>query len=330
MRNPEVRRVLLLQLILGVCAGAAGFALDARAGHLALTLAAAYTLIYLIATARRYKRLCALSESVDRILHGDQGVSLEMYTEGELAVLHSEIYKMTVRLREQQQKLTEEKVHLADSMADISHQIRTPLTSINLMVQLLKDPQLSAERRQALMRELQGMLSRIDWLITALLKLSRLDAGTVRFKAEQLPLERLIELACRPLLIPMELRGQTLEVRAQGSFTGDVHWTCEALGNILKNSMEHTPPGGRIEIEAAENALYAQILIRDSGAGIADADLPHIFERFYKGKDSDEKSFGVGLALARVIIKGQNGGIKAENGPCGGAMFTIRFYKGTV
>ena len=132
------------------------------------------------------------------------------------------------------------------------------------------------------------------------------------------------------LLIPMELRGQVLLIHADGAFRGDFSWSCEAIGNIVKNCMEHTPEGGRIEIDATENALFSEIIIKDNGTGISPEDLPHIFERFYKGKDSDGKSFGIGLALSRMIIAGQGGTVKAENRKPVGAMFTIRFYKGTV
>ena len=131
-------------------------------------------------------------------------------------------------------------------------------------------------------------------------------------------------------IIPMELRGQALLIHADGAFRGDLSWTSAAIGNIVKNCMEHTPEGGRIEIEATENALFSEIIIKDNGTGISPEDLPHIFERFYKGKDSDGKSFGIGLALSRMIIAGQGGTVKAENRKPVGAMFTIRFYKGTV
>ena len=237
---------------------------------------------------------------------------------------------MTIRLREQQQTLTREKAHLADSIADISHQIRTPLTSINLLIGLLSEPKLTDARRQQLIHELYELLSRIDWLITTLLKISRLDAGTVQFKQEQVSLEELLKKSCVTLLIPVELCGQELRIHADGAFRGDLSWTCEAIGNIVKNCMEHTLKGGRIEIDAAENALYSEIIIKDNGTGISPEDLPHIFERFYKGKDSDGKSFGIGLALSRMIITGQGGTVKAENRKPVGAMFTIRFYKGTV
>ena len=330
LKNKEVRKTLILQLVIAIVGFIATFSVDNRAGIVVAIISAFFILIHYISTYERYRKIASLAADINSVLHGDNAISLENYTEGELAILHSEIYKMTIRLREQQQKLMSDKAYLADSIADISHQIRTPLTSINLLVQLLSAPNLSDERRQELTHELYGLLSRIDWLITTLLKISKLDAGTVQFKAEKVSLETLINKSCSTLLVPIELRGQELVINATGDFVGDLAWTCEAIGNIVKNCMEHTSEGGKIEIEATENALYTEIVIKDNGTGISQEDMPHIFERFYKGKDSDDKSFGVGLALARMIITSQKGTVKAENRKPTGAMFSIRFYKGTV
>lgn len=330
LKNKEVRKTLLLQCVVAIAGCIATFSINNRTGIIAAILSASLILIQYVSTYNRYRKIAALSTELNRLLHGDNSFLLENYTEGELGILHSEIYKMTIRLREQQQKLMSDKAYLADSIADISHQIRTPLTSINLLVHLLSAPNLTDERRQELTHKLYGLLSRIEWLITTLLKISKLDAGTVQFKEEKISLETLIRKSCSTLLVPIELRGQELVINATGDFVGDLAWTCEAIGNIVKNCMEHTPEGGKIEIQAVENAVYSGITIKDSGTGISPEDLPHIFERFYKGKDSDDKSFGVGLALARMIITSQKGTIKAENRQPVGAMFSIRFYKGTV
>lgn len=330
LKNKEVGRILLLQIWIAAIGCILSFQIDHLAGMVTAGLSLLLILIHYLSTYLRYRKINALAMDVNKILHGDNTISLENYSEGELAILHSEIYKMTIRLREQQQRLMKDKVYLADSIADISHQIRTPLTSINLLAEFLSEPNLTQERRQQLTHELYGLLSRIDWLITTLLKISRLDAGTVQFKQEKVSMETLIHKSCAPLLVPMELRGQEIVIHAEGEFYGDVSWTCEAVGNIVKNCMEHTPEGGKIEILTSDNALYTEILIKDNGTGIAKEDMPHIFERFYKGKDSDEKSFGVGLALSRMIITNQKGTVKAENQKSSGAMFSIRFYKGTV
>ena len=330
LKNKEVRKTLILQIIVALASVIISNFIDERAGVVALIFSTLFISIYYISTYKRYKRIASLASDINKVLHGDNSISLENYSEGELAILHSEIYKMTVRLREQQNNLINDKKYLADSIADISHQIRTPLTSINLLVQLLSAPNLTDERRQELTHELYGMLSRIDWLITTLLKISKLDAGTVTFKKEKVSLQTLINKSCSTLLVPIELRGQELVINTNGDFVGDLSWTCEAIGNIVKNCMEHTQEGGKIEIEACENALYTEITIKDNGTGIAKEDMPHIFERFYKGKDSDDKSFGVGLALSRMIITSQKGTVKAENRNPHGAKFTIRFYKGIV
>lgn len=330
LKNKEVRKALLWQLLISAAACTVCFFFDVRAGLTAVVLSLLLMLIFCISTYKRYQRISSLADDIDQVLHGDSSIDFDSYSEGELSILHSEIYKMTVRLREQQQKLLSDKEYLADSLADISHQIRTPLTSINLLVERLSASGLTDECRHQLANELYELLGRIDWLITTLLKISKLDAGTVQFNKETVSLEMLINKSCAPLLIPIELRGQELIIRAEGDFYGDSAWTSEAVGNMVKNCMEHTPDGGRIEINAVETALYSEIVIKDNGTGISPEDLPHIFERFYKGKDSDGKSFGIGLALSRMIIAGQKGTVKAENRKNAGAMFTLRFYKGTV
>lgn len=331
-RNPEVRKTALGMAVLSACAAAVAFLWDTLFGVFVTLVCILLLLVFAVSTYRRYARIADFSAEIDSILHGGEVLTLGQYAEGELGILQSEIYKMTVRLREQQQHLEADKGFLADTLADISHQLRTPLTSIHLLVSLLGDPELTEDRRQELVRELYGLLSRTDWLITSLLKLSRLDAGAVTFEKEELPLGELLNRAAAPMLVPMELRGQELSVSAEGTFHGDIAWTCEALTNILKNCMEHTPGGGHITVTAEENPLYVQIVMEDNGTGIDKADLPHVFERFYKGKNSGEGSFGIGLALSRTIITAQNGTVKAENLPLGepGARFTVRFYKSAV
>ena len=330
LKNQEVLKTLILELAIGAVASIVGFVFNEVAGVVAVLLTLALVVINYITTYNRYKQIARISEDINKLLHGDNTISFDEYTEGELSVLHSEIQKMTVRLREQQQRLLDDKVYLADSIADISHQIRTPLTSINLIVQLLSQPDISEDKKRQHIFELKRLLSRIDSLITALLKISKLDAKTVQFKPRNLSLQELINKSCEPLLVPFELRGQELKISADGSFYGDLDWTCEAIGNIVKNCMEHTPDGGTVEVTALENPIYSEIVIKDTGSGIDKDDLPHIFERFYKGKNSGDKSFGVGLALARMIVTGQNGTVKAENQKDKGAKFTIRFYKGAV
>jgi signal transduction histidine kinase len=287
-----------------------------------------FDITHFLITYSRYRQIADLSLEINKILHDSSKFDLKRFSEGELAVLQSEIYKMTVRLREQAEALKKDKKYLADSLADISHQIRTPLTSINLIMNFLAEEDLPDERRYALVRDLNQLLSRIDWLISTLLKISKLDAGTVKFLKNKVMISELIKKASKPIAISMDIRNQQLILKAEGneSFEGDLAWTAEAIENILKNCMEHTPDGGTITIEARETPIYTELVISDTGPGIAMEDLPHIFERFYKGKHSAKSSIGIGLALARMIIVAQNGTIKAENSADGGALFTVRFY----
>ncbi|NLL67066.1 MAG: HAMP domain-containing histidine kinase [Clostridiaceae bacterium] len=328
-RNPEIKKSLILFTFLIFILTITGFFINQNVGITVLFVSILFTSLHFYITYKRYKKIAALGNEIDNILHGKKFINIEEYSEGELSILQSEILKLTVLFREQAHGLKQEKIFLADSLADISHQIRTPLTSINIIVSLLSKPGLSDERKNKLFNELKMLLGRIDWLITTLLKISMLDAGTVKLKKERIVVAELIRLAIAPIAISLELREQVVHSQCleNQSFLGDLSWTTEAVENILKNCMEHTQRGGEINITANENALYTELVITDNGPGIDKKDIPHLFERFYKGKNSANQSIGIGLALARMIVVNQNGTIKAENLMEGGAKFTIRFYK---
>lgn len=331
-RNPEIKRNIVIYGVLTAMVTVVGLCWQGRRlGTFLFAVCLVFDGLAAAGSAVRLRRMRRLSDQIDAILHGKRNIDLTAYTEGELAILENELNKMTARLCIQAEQLEKEKNNLADSLANISHQLKTPLTSIQLMVTRLADGSLPDRERRKLVNELRSMLDRTDWLITALLKLSRFDAGTVILEKKTVSVRQLLDMASAPLLIPMELRDQRFEIRMDGSetFEGDLSWSAEAVGNILKNCVEHTPTGGTIALKAAENAIYSEIVIEDNGPGIAPEDLPHLFERFYKGKNSGP-GFGIGLALARTIVTGQNGTLKAENRRGGGAAFTIRFYKTTV
>lgn len=330
-RNPEIRwELLLFAAVTAVCA-AAGFLAFGVAGWLVLGAGLALSLLHFAASAMRYRRIRALSRDIDAVLHGSDKVRFCDLREGELAILQSEIHKMTIRLRDAADNLEQDKTFLTDSIADISHQLRTPLTSINLIVTMLSADAVTDARRLELTRELKMLLGRIDWMVESLLKMSKIDAGTALFQAETVRVSELVRAAAKPLAVPLDVRGQRLvcEIGSE-TLTGDFAWTTEAVGNILKNCMEHTPEGGTITVAARDTGIFTELTVRDTGSGISPADLPHLFERFYKGENASETSFGIGLALARMIVTAQNGVIKAANAPDGGAVFTMRFYKGTV
>ena len=262
------------------------------------------------------------------MLHNADYLYISESEEGELSILQSEITKMTLRIREQNEALKKEKSHLAESLADIAHQLRTPLTSANLILSLLKNNPAEQERK-ALLRETEELFIQMEWLITSLLKLSRLDAGIVVFRIGPVDVESLIDASLRPFLISMELHDIQVrtDVPAGTVVSGDSGWLSEAVQNILKNCIEGAGDNGRIEIGCSDTPLYTEITLRDSGKGIEKEDLPHLFDRFYRGKNSDASGYGIGLALCKTIITRQGGTVTARNHPQGGALFTIRFPK---
>ncbi len=331
LKNPEIRRQLAAFAAVSVLFAAGMAFLHPAAALLMLAAGALFCLLTLLFHRKRYEALARLSDSVNRVLHRAETETIEASEEGELAILSSDIQKMALRLQEQAARLREDKLRMSDAIADISHQLRTPLTSLNLTVSLLEGPDVPPERRLKLTRDLKTSLNRIDRLIEALLKMARLDAGAVVFRKERLAVSSLLRDAARPLMVPMELRGQALvDETGNAGFDGDRLWCTEALGNLLKNCMEHTPAGGTVTVGAEETALFTRITVRDTGEGFDPEDLPLLFERFHKGKNALPGSIGIGLALAQAVIAAQDGTVRAENAPGGGAMFTVTFYKGVV
>ena len=261
-KNTEVRRTALwLLLATAVCSVAAAL-LYPICGLLTLGLGAVCGAIWYGSTRRRYRELECMSRDIDRILHGQEQQMLPQQEEGELAILRSEIGKMTVRLRENAQRQQEERVRLADAMADISHQLRTPLTAMRLTLSLLEQENLTPQRRLALMRELKKLTGRMEWLVEALLKMAQLDAGTVVFHPQDTTAAELVRRAAEPLEVPMEVRSIRFTAQAgEERLTCDVPWSTEALGNILKNCMEHA--ASWVQVTARETAIFTEITVQD-------------------------------------------------------------------
>ena len=328
LRNREFRHFVILFSLMTAVVVMLGFAINTAAGILAIASAAAFGTAFFVFTKVRYKSIARISNQIDLVLHNSDHLYICESDEGELSILQSEITKMTLRIREQNDALKKEKEHLADSLADIAHQLRTPLTSVNLIVSLLeKNP--DENNQKALMRETEELLVQMDWLLTSLLKLSRLDAGIVVFKNEQIDVNNLICTARRQFLIPMELHNIDLQIDTPKGviIQGDSLWLSEAIQNIIKNCMESAGDNGKIEIACMDNPMFTEIVIHDSGSGFEKEDLPHLFDRFYRGKNSGATGYGIGLALCKMIITRQGGTITAKNHQQGGAIFSIRFSK---
>ncbi|MDE7436638.1 MAG: HAMP domain-containing histidine kinase [Lachnospiraceae bacterium] len=297
-----------------------------------LIICVAAVIVLSVYLLRQKQALRKLSEQVTHTLESDDYESigdLQKYTEGELAVLESQIGKLVILLREQAQGLAKDKVLLKNAIADMSHQLKTPMTSLHLIVSMLADQELSQEQRLDYVEHGTQLLNRIDWLVSVLLKLSRLDAGTIQFVQKRVDFRELRETVIRQIELPMELKNQELicDIQANSGFEGDFRWTAEAVLNILKNCVEHTPEGCRLYMTMTENTIYSEIVIEDEGPGIRAGEQRKIFERFYRGEHASEGNVGIGLALAADLIRHQNGTIKAENRREGGARFCIRFYR---
>lgn len=331
-RNPEVKKTVLFSLTVSILLAITGFFINIECGILIIVTLVILNTIYMVNLSKRYKTLAEYSHKLNSVLYDLEHINLDDYSEGELSILNNEMQKLVFRLRDDAQILKKDKEYLADSVADLSHQLRTPLTSISLISSFLTEEEMSTYRRFALASQLQMLINRITWQIDALLKISKLDAGIVSFTTEQIEVSTLIKKSLEPILIPLELRGIELNIKNNNAeFSGDLQWTSEALGNILKNCMEHCENDGVISVSYSENTLFTEIIITDNGCGFDDSDISHLFERFYQGKNASENSYGIGLALAKMIISRQNGTIKAENRRgTHGAKFYIRFYKGTV
>lgn len=327
-RNREIRQFTILFAVITAASVIAGFVIYPAAGILSLISAAAFGAAFFVFTKARYKRIAQISDEIDLVLHHADHMYIAESDEGELSILQSEITKMTLRIREQNDALKQEKEHLADSLADIAHQLRTPLTSITLILSLLEN-NLDESERKDLLWEADELLVRMDWLITSLLKLSRLDAGVVVFQTKQIEVNHLLRTALQPLFIAMELHDITLQIDVPEGITisGDASWMSEAMQNILKNCMESIGNHGKITLACADNPLFTEITIHDSGRGFQKEDLIHLFDRFYRGENSDTAGYGIGLALCKTIITRQGGTITAKNHPQGGAIFSIRFPK---
>ncbi|WP_339174131.1 HAMP domain-containing sensor histidine kinase [Paenibacillus sp. FSL H7-0943] len=332
LRNREFRWLLLTMSTISLLAiiGTA-FISSAAMGITAVT---SVLLIgcCLLFTRWRYREIEKLSGYLRQISSGNYSLDVRDNQEGELSILKNDIYKVTLMLSEQRLLLQEDKIKLTNAISDISHQLKTPLTSMTVMADLLSDPDLDVEKRIEFTRKISLQLDRIGWLVSSLLKFSKIDAGTIQFKKDSIKVKKLVQKSMEPILIPMDIKEQRIQIEGEDatSFIGDYNWTTEAMINILKNCVEHTPAGGEIAISFAENTLFTEIVITDNGKGIPKAEIPFIFKRFYKGTNANEDSVGIGLALAQSIITEQNGTIDVVSEVGKGTQFRIKFYKQVI
>ena len=284
--------------------------------------------IYVLYVINENRKIKQIDKYIKDILNNKDTFDIRDYNEDELSKLKNDIYKITMLLKEEKENTLSEKKNLEVILSDISHQIKTPLTSMYLINDLLLDDNLDKKKRKEFLNKNRLQLERIEWLVTSLLKISRLDSGTIKLKKEKININNLIEKVVEPLKIPIELKNQKLIINSPNDLfiKVDLNWTIEALINILKNAYEHTKINGEIKIDVLDNPIYTEINITDNGEGISKDDINHIFERFYKGENNKE-SIGIGLNMAKTIIEKENGIIEVTSEKNKYTTFKIKFYK---
>ena len=286
--------------------------------------------IIILYLRKRDKKIQQITNYINQIKNKKYDLNIEENTEDELSNLKNELYKITIMLKEESEISKKDKENLKMSVEDISHQLKTPLTSITIMLDNLKDnPNMEEKTKQKFIFEISKQVEWINWLVISMLKLSKLDANVVQFYDEKINLNKFIGEIIKNLEIPIEVKNQKIIIDGDEnvSFIGDYKWQQEAITNIIKNCIEHNENNGTIYINYEENSLFTKITIRDEGEGIPKEDLKHIFERFYKGKNSSENSVGIGLALAKNIIEKNNGMINCKSELDKGTEFVIKYMK---
>ncbi len=271
---------------------------------------------------RQVLNIQTLTAYLEQVNAGGQGL-LFSTSEDEFSKLQDEIYKTVISLHQTRDTAIQARDHFADNLFNIAHQLKTPITAISLSTQMMQE-QTSLEYPG----QIQKQLKRLTHLEEALLLLSRIDAGTLALKNEKVDVFTVLTLAADNLQELFEQADVSIDIPELGEIeiTGDLDWTMEIIMNLYKNCMEHTPAGKKVYCSYEQNPLYTKIRIWDKGQGFHKDDIPHLFERFYRGKDAKDSGIGIGLSLAKAIIEMQNGVISADNLPNGGACFEIRIY----
>ena len=284
---------------------------------------------FVINKSKRTKKINKIIELISKINKRNFDIDIEDYTEDELSILKQEVYKTSLMLRSEADNSLKDKLNLKDSLSDISHQLKTPLTSITIMIDnILDNEEMDTKTKRKFLISIKREIININFLVQNLLKLSKFDANVIKFDKEEVLIKDIIDEAIKKVSALSELKGVSIKVSGDKGSTikCDFMWEVEALSNIIKNSIEHIEGEGFVEVNYTKNKVYSRILIRDNGVGISEEDLPYIFDRFYKGKNSSKDSVGIGLALSKSIIEKDNGSISVKSTPKIGTVFTIKYF----
>lgn len=285
--------------------------------------------IFAVYVGKRHREDIRLADYLSKINNGDYSLKIEENSEDENSLLKNEIYKTTVMLREQSENSLKDKELLKDSLSDISHQLKTPLTSIIIMLDnLLDDKNMPENIRLEFLADIKRSANNISFLVQSLLTLSKLDANSIEMHRNPESISAIFEECIQNTAVLADICEVSVISKCDELITVncDFKWLCEAISNIVKNCIEHTASGGYVKLEAEGGKLFTKITISDNGSGIYPEDLPHIFKRFYKGRNSGETSIGIGLALAKTIIEKNGGCISVKSTVGSGTVFTIKYF----
>ena len=284
---------------------------------------------FFLALNKNEKEIKQIRQYIKDISNRNYTIDLRSLSESEISNLKDDIYKIVLELKEKAENLTTDRENLSNYLADISHQIRTPLMAITSMVDAIIENENSLDNStRKFIYEISRQLNQINWLVDNLLKMAKLDTKTVEFIRENIRLKEFINKIENNLSVFLELKNQRLitNINDDIEIFVDAKWLTEAIENIIKNCIEHSNENSKIVVNASQNSIYTQIEIIDSGRGISKEDLPKIFDKFYKGKGASNNSFGIGLSLAKSIIENQNGEIQVESEEGKGTKFFIKLY----
>lgn len=330
MINKDAKITALLGIGITAILSIICFIINVWAGAFCLVLGIALTGVYFYNIKKRNDKINELNNYLSLMCSGNFDLDIMDNSEGEMSILKNNLYKIMTLLKTQNEQLNTDKLYLADSLADISHQLKTPLTSMMVMSDLLKDEK-NEDKRNEFLSIIEVQLDKMKWLITNLLKISKLDTGTTEFKHEKFNISPVLEKSLKPFYVTCDIREIEIDNEINDfEFVGDDSWTGEAIENIIKNCIEHTENNGKLRFFSERTNVYNSLFIQDNGCGIAKEDLPHIFERFYHGKNSSSESVGIGLALAKTVLEKENGDIIVKSELGKGSIFELRFYKAIV
>ena len=293
-----------------------------------LTSCAILTLFFIKYINKREKNIVEITKYIEQLNRKNYELKIDSNTEDELSILKNEIYKTTIMLKEAAENSNKDKINLKKSLEDISHQLKTPITSILIMLDdLIDDQNMSEETREEFIRDIKRDIININFLVQSLLKLSKFDANTIKFVKKEILLENIVNEAVKNVSTLCDLKNIKLNINgnSDAKVMCDYMWQVEALTNIIKNCVEHSYNDSKIDIFYEQNKIYSIITIRDYGDGIDKNEISHIFERFYKGKNSSSESVGIGLSLAKTIVENDNGVINVKSDESG-TKFSVKYF----